>query len=125
MKNTSIFILRWFTTKAVIFFFINIAFVGFTEFLKTVSFYEYVFILNYLIFAILKFLLRNDFSLSLRLQKAEIFFLFIAGFGTKNLMFIALPILSILEYFHFFEQFCLAVPSEKWDGNEVVEETEE
>lgn len=125
MKNTSIFILGWFTTKAVIFFFINIAFVGFTEFLKTVSFYDYVFILNYLIFAILKFLLRNDFSLSLRLQKAEIFFLFITGIASKNSMLILLPILSLIEYFHFYEQFCLTLTSEKWDGNEVVEETED
>jgi hypothetical protein len=81
--------------------------------------------LSYLVFAVSKFLIRNDFTLSLRLQKAEIFFLFIAGFGTKNLMFIALPILSTLEYFHFFEQFCLAVPSEKWDGNDITEEFED
>lgn len=125
MKNTSIFILGWFITKAVVFFVINILFIGLTGFLKTVSFYEYVSMLSFLVFAFLKFILRKDFTLSLRLQKAEIFFLFIAGFGTKNLMFIALPILSTLEYFHFFEQFCLAVPSEKWDGNEVANEAED
>jgi hypothetical protein len=36
-----------------------------------------------------------------------------------------LPILSLIEYFHFHEQFCSTLPSEKWDGNEDVEETEE
>ncbi|WP_407521276.1 hypothetical protein PDL71_11895 [Lacibacter sp. MH-610] len=125
MKNTSIFILGWLITKAVIYIFINIAFVDFTAFLKTISFYEQVFILNYLIFAILKFFLRNDFLLSLRLQKSEIFFLFITGIASKNSMLLVLPILSLVEYFHFYEQFCLTLPSEKWDGNEVAEETED
>jgi hypothetical protein len=125
MKNTTIFISGWFFVKAMVFLFINTAFVGFTEFFKKIEFGEYAFFITFLVFAILKFILRNNFTLSLRFQKSEIFFLLIAGMNSKNQMLLALSCLSIIEYFHFIEQFCKSSPSEKWDGNELAEETED
>jgi hypothetical protein len=125
MKNTTNFFAGWFFLRALFTGLIIALLIDLKNLNSEKSVSGLVYFGIYLVFFILKFFKKENFDVVQKIMRSELLFLGIFSLNSKIEGLLVCTLFAVAEFLHFQNQFCKIVPSEKWDGNEVVEEVEE
>jgi hypothetical protein len=124
MKNVTYFTICWFFVRLIVFGIPILFVLDFKNFSDPKTTATLIMLLIYFVSVVAKFFFRNNFGVFDKIIQREIVILISVALFSKNEILILPGLMAIAEYFHFKNEFYTITPSEKWDGNEVIEETE-
>lgn len=125
MKNTTNFFAGWFFLRCFLTVFIIGSLIDFKHLNSEKSVLGLIYFGLYLLFFLIKITKKDAFETVQKIMRVELLVLSLVALNSKIDLLLFCTLFTISEYLHFQNQFCQIVPSEKWDGNEVIEETEE
>jgi len=123
MKNINYFFWGWFIVKLMVlgsFGYLGFNFKGITE---QNSIFQLLFFGEFLFFALLKFIRLRKFGNYIVFSKAELYILAMTALVSKNNFLLIFCFIIVGEILHYYKEFCVIKPSNKFDGDEYKNES--
>ncbi|MEQ1796410.1 MAG: hypothetical protein ABL872_00590 [Lacibacter sp.] len=122
MKNIRYFFWGWFGFKLMLLISVGFIDLNLNKITETNTLFYLIYCLVFLIFSGLKLRLLKKFGDYLSITKVEIFLLLLTAFQSKSTFLIVFCFIILAELLHYYKEFCVITPSDKFDGDEFKEE---